>query len=165
MADSYVGDMSDDELLQESRNDDEYEELDDKISELEDELEKMGWNLDDDSVVEFNSDEYHDLLEKIEEHKNLIKQLEREKDDLITQSRDTLYDSEFDRWEYCLQDPYHCLVNEHGYYQSAKQMLDRGVVLFDTEEYVRDNKSDYSGICSYDGDYQVSEGYYMCRYN
>lgn len=165
MADSYVTDMSDDELLQDSGNDDEYEELDDKISELEDELEKMGWDLDDDSVVEFNSDEYHDLLEKIEEHKNLIKQLEREKDNLITQSRDTLYDSDFERWKDCLQDPYHCLVSENGYYESAKQMLDRGVVLFDTEEFVKDNKSDYSGLCGYDGDYQESEGYYMARYN
>lgn len=165
MADSYVGDMRDDELLKESGNDDEYEELEDRISELEDELENMGWDLDDDSVVEFNSDEYHDLLEKIEEHKQLIKSLEREKDDLISQSRDNLYDSEYSRWEDCLQDPYYCLVKEHGLYDSTRQMLDNSVVIFDTDKFVRDNEDDYYGLCGYDGEYHESEGYYMCRYN
>lgn len=165
MADSYVVDMSDDELLSESGNDDEYEELDDKILEMEDELEKMGWDLDDDSVVEFNSDEYHDLLEKIESHKEIIKSLERQKDDLISQSRDNLYDSEYSRWETCLQDPYECLVREQGFYSDAKDMISRNIVSFDTEKFVKDNIDDYRGICGYDGEYQESEGYYMCRYN
>ena len=142
VADNYVLDLSDEDVVEYAGYDDEWQELEELLEELEDQRDGIDTSIDDQ-----------------------ISDLENKKDDLINRSREIVSSSEYDTWYECLEDPYHCLVNEHGWYMGAQDLINSGNVYFDQEEFARimSNEANYGELSSYDGDYYVEGDYIAIR--
>lgn len=144
MSDNYVTDLSDEDVIIEANLEDEYTELNDKIYELENSDSEVGVSVDDEIV-----------------------DLEKSKNSLIDRAKDVVNIEKFDEWFECLSDPVYCLVSTHGYYSSVKEMIEYGVVQFDTDAYVdyMVSDSDFGELSRYDGNYYEVDGYYLIRIN
>ena len=154
-ADNYVGDLSDEECIEREGFEESYEELNEKMEELDDEYYEL----------EYDDDEKD--LEREEEIKEEKRELQKEIDSLIEKARESARDSEFDTWYDCLSDPVHCLVYTYGFYNSAQDMVNYGLLDFDLDEFVEDmmNQSSYGDLSSYDSDYQEVGDYILIRLN
>ena len=151
-ADNYVGDLSDEECIEREGFEESYEELNEKMEELDDEYYELEYDDEKD-------------LEREEEIKEEKRELQKEIDSLIEKARESARDSEYDEWYDCLSDPVHCLVYTHGYYNSAQDMMNYGLLDFDLDEFVEDmmNQSSYGDLSSYDSDYQEVGDYILIR--
>ena len=145
MADSYVDDLSDEECIEREGFEESYEELNERMEELDDEY----YDIEDDEEREG----------QIKEEK---RELQKEIDSLIEKARESARDSEYDEWYDCLSDPIDCLVRTHGFYSSANDMVNYGLLGFDLDEFVEDmmNQGSYGDLSSYDGNYEMV-GYYV----
>jgi len=150
-ADNYVYDLSDEEILELSGEDSRYEELETELSEDREKLEELK-----DEIEELtDDDEIEELEVKIEELEDKISVnveiLETIIDDAREALRDTYYEEVYD----CLEDPINCLVDERGWYSSAEDMVESGIVDVDTDAIVDDFTSNgsYGDMNSYDGEY------------
>lgn len=144
MADNYVYDLSDEETIEDAGYAEEWEELEEKIEELEDQRDGIDTSIDDQ-----------------------ISDLEAKKENLVDRAREIVRDREYDNWYDCLGDPYQCLVREHGWYMGADDLIRSGNVDFDREEFARDNSDsgDYSDLSSYDSNWYEESGYIAMRIN
>jgi predicted nuclease with TOPRIM domain len=143
MANSEVGDYSDNEVLEYADKQSEYDDLENELYEKRNELDY----LDD----EEDEDEYSELENRIDE-------IESEMENVIEEAKEEVYDRAFDRWYDCLEsDPIDCLVNTHGMYSDVHDMVDAGVL------YVREDDliSDLASGADYDvlGEYEEVEDY------
>lgn len=144
MSNNYVDELSDKEVIGNSSYDEEFEDLEERISELEDQRDGIDDSIDDQ-----------------------ISGLEKEKNNLIDRAREEVREEDYERWYECLEDPYQCLVREHGFYMGVNDLIDSGNVDFDKEKWVSDmvNDSDYSELSSYSGNYYEEDGYIAFRIN
>lgn len=143
MADMYVEDLSDEEVVENSSYYEKFEELEDKISELEDKRDGIDTSIDDQ-----------------------ISDLEKEKDDLIYLAREEVREINYDEWYLCLEDPYDCLVNTHGLYHSVNDLLDyNNSIYFNGEEFAKDmvNQTHWGELNYYDGTYEEHGDYVAMR--
>jgi hypothetical protein len=152
--DSYIYDLGDNELLSIADLEDDYETIDDEIYELEnevDDLEITIIELDD----ETEADEIDTINSEIEVLQNKIKDLENKKNDLIDEARGYVEDIERDEWRSCLRDGvYDCFVKQRGWFGSAQELLNSGLVDFDNDEFVSDmivNSDRGTDLATYDG--------------
>jgi len=144
MSDHYVSDLSDEDTIEYSSYHEEFEDLEERISELEDQRDGIDTSIDDQ-----------------------ISELEKEKDNLIYRAREEVREEDYERWYECLGDPYQCLVREHGFYMGARDLIDSGIVDFDKERWATDmaNDSYYGELSFYDGNYYEEDGYITFRTN
>jgi hypothetical protein len=144
MSDNYVSDLSDEDTIEYADLEYEWEKLEEEISELEDQRDGIDTSIDD-----------------------KISDLEKEKDNLIDRAREEVREEDYERWYECLEDPYRCLVREHGFYMGVSDLIDSGNATFNREEWARDmaNDSYYSEIAFYDGNYYEEDGYITFRTN
>jgi hypothetical protein len=147
MADSYVDDMGDDDLIDTADLEDEMGEIQEKIEDLE---------------ILLNQTEDEDEMDVIrDEHQ----ELESEKEELYDTAREAIRSVHYDDWYECLRDPYECLVNQHGLYDDADDLLNSNTIFFDDDLFVDDmmNSSDYSELAHYDGEYYEEGDYIAIR--
>jgi hypothetical protein len=144
MSDNYVSDLSDDEVLIVADLENQWEELGERLSELEDERDGIDTSIDD-----------------------KISDLEKERDYLIDRARQEVEDAYYDEWYECLDDPYQCLVRDHGLYMGINDLLVSGNVTFNREEWARHmaDISYYGELSFYDGNYYEEDGYIAFRTN
>jgi len=144
MSNNYVYELSDKEVIGNSSYDEEFEDLEERISELEDQRDGIDTSIDDQ-----------------------ISELEKEKDNLIDRAREEVREEDYERWYECLEDPYRCLVREHGFYMGVRDLLDSGNVDFNKERWVSDmvDDSNYGELSPYDGNYYEEDGYIAFRTN
>jgi len=164
--DDYIDDLSDDEIIERGRIQDEIDEIDneesenlDKISELESEVSDLESEWED---LDANDDS-----ERIEEINELVKDLESQieslesidydgkKETLIDETRETLREEYYDNVYDSLSDPIDYFINEMGIYSDVSELLKRGLVFIDEDKLARDMVSD-DGVAHYlaryDGD-------------
>jgi hypothetical protein len=164
--DNYINDLSDDEIIERGRIQDEIDEIDneesenlDKISELESEVSDLESELED---LDANDDS-----ERIEEINELVKDLESQieslesidydgkKETLIDEIRETLREEYYDNVYDSLSDPIDYFINEMGIYSDVSELLKHGPVFIDEDKLARDMVSD-DGVAHYlaryDGD-------------
>jgi hypothetical protein len=141
-ADNYIYGLSDEDTIEHAGYADEWEELEEKIEELEDQRDGIDTSIDD-----------------------KISDLEAKKEDLIDRAREVVRDREYDEWYECLDNPYQCLVRVHGLYMGVNDLINSGVVYFDREEFARDysDSGDYSDLPSYDGNWYEEGDYIAMR--
>lgn len=156
MADSYIEDLGDDDLLERSGLDDEFRDLENEIDEIDDEISDLG---DERDGIDTSIDDKISELESKKE--GLIEQQGR----LIETAKQIVRDIEYDEWYDCLGDPYYCLVKTHGFYRDAKDLTENNLVMFDVEGFVEDQirTGDIGDINHYDGTYEESSGYILMR--
>jgi len=105
-ADYYVDNMSDEELVEEGGDYDQYDEFDTLIDELND---MIGEEVDE------------DVLEGLEEQ---VSELEKKKGDLVDSSREFILQGHISDGVDCMSDPIYCLVNQKGFYNTSKELID-----------------------------------------
>lgn len=129
MANNYVEDLSDEDVIEYTGYDDDWNELEDKIGELEEERDGIDTSIDDQ-----------------------ISNLELKKDNLINAAREVVREEDYDRWYECLADPYECLVNEHGFYMNGRDLLGSTTFHFDNKKFTEYmvNQSDWGSLSHYD---------------
>jgi hypothetical protein len=151
-ADNYVADLVDEELLELSGLDTEYEEFDEKIEEEESKLEDMREVFEDMDEADDNYEEFEGMIEDLESE---IDDLRTEKEELVDTARDRVRDNHYDDFYECLEDPVECLVDDRGWYSSTSELVDAGFVTVDDDAIVDDMASngDYGELNHYDGDY------------
>ena len=144
MSDNYVYDLSDEEVLIVADLEGERDELDEQISELEDQRDGIDTSIDD-----------------------KISDLELQKEYLVDRAREEVIESYYNVWYECLSDPYQCLVREHGFYESFDDLIASNNVTFDMEQFVYDmvSESDWGVLSGYDGNYYREGNYYAIRIN
>lgn len=144
MTDNYVYDLSDEETIEYAGYENEWEGLEEKIEKLEDLRDGIDTSIDDQ-----------------------MSNLEAKKENLIDRAREIVRDREYDNWYDCLEDPYQCLVRNHGWYMGVDDLVRSGTVQFDKTEFARDNSNSggYSDLSSYDGNWYEESGYILMRIN
>ena len=144
MADNYVDDLSDEEVLIIADLEDKWESLGDEIIELEDQRDGIDTSIDDQ-----------------------ISEIESERETLIYIAREQVRESYYDEWYDCLSEPYRCLVNEHGWYMGADDLIRSGNVHFDRERFAEDmsNSGEYGELSLYDNDWHYEGDYIAIRLN
>lgn len=149
MAHHYVEDLGDEDLLDLSGLDEEWEELENEIDEL---------------IEEQDEEEDETALEMLE---TAINDLRKKQDDLIRSAKGIVYHEHYEEWYGCLEDPYECLVRGHGLYQNARDLIQYNVVMFDGDEWVEDmvNGSNWGELASWDGEYYEVSGFVLIRIN
>jgi hypothetical protein len=151
-ADNYVEDLVDEELLELSGLDTEYEEFDEKIEEEESKLEDMREVFEDMDEVDDNYEEFEGMIEDLESE---IDDLRTEKEELVDTARYRVRDNHYDDFYECLEDPVECLVNDRGWYSDASDLVEAGFVTVDDDAIVDDmtTNGDYGELNHYDGEY------------
>lgn len=144
MSDNYVYDLSDEEVLIVADLEGERDELDEQISELEDQRDGIDTSIDD-----------------------KISDLELQKEYLVDRAREEVRESYYNVWYECLSDPYQCLVGEHGFYESVDDLIASNNLMFDMGQFVDDmvSDSDWGVLSGYDGNYYREGNYYAIRIN
>lgn len=142
MSYNYIIDLSDDEVIDLSQYQDEFDELEEKISELEDRGDGIDTSIDDE-----------------------ISELEEQKENLINRAREEVGDDYYNEWYECLEDPYECFVRLHGFYSNAQELCDSGAVFFDKNTFADDMvyQTDWGELNGWDGSYEESSGYVLMR--
>ncbi len=165
MADSYLDNLSDDEVIETSGKQDEMDELIEEEEKLNDELAEL-----DEELEEFDTDEedVSDLVDKIDEINQRLREIESEKDDLIDTAKSIVYDIHYDEWYECLEDVVDCLVRQHGFYGNVDDLIRyNNAVQFDDSGWIEQqvSNSDYGELNNYDGNYEEVKGYIVIRLN
>lgn len=148
--DSYISDLSEEEILEITGIDSDVERIEGEIEKLRDELN------DDDGEDE---ERVEDLEFQIEE---LSDELERTRDD----AKDSLESDYRNDWERCLDDGVvQCLVYDKGWYRSAVDLYSSGFVYLEKDDLINSQVgyNDYEVLAPYgweeemddDGDYHV----------
>jgi len=148
--DSYISDLSEEEILEITGIDSDVERIEGEIEKLRDELN------DDDGEDE---ERVEDLEFQIEE---LSDELERIRDD----AKDSLESDYRNDWERCLDDGVvQCLVHDKGWYRSAVELYSLGFVYLEKDDLINSQVgyNDYEVLAPYgweeemddDGDYHV----------
>jgi len=102
---SYLENRDWDELVEEAGNEESMEELQKELSDLQD-------------SEEFSEVEEESIINRI--------------DELRESSKETVFESEYEEWEYCLRDGVvNCLVYDKGLYRNAYELWESGVVDFE----------------------------------
>lgn len=147
-ADYFMTEMTDEDILERSDYDEEYEELEEQIDELRNEIE----------------DEIEDE-DGVGELENKISELEEKQLNLLDRARELVFELLYEEWYECLEDPYECLVNEHGYYSSVNDLIDNGLVHFDQEEFASSYASsqNWYDLPTYGDGFDYVDGYIITR--
>lgn len=148
MAYNYIQDHGDEDIVAESSFTEEWDELLEKIGEVESEY----YNTDDEDTEK--------------ELKDTLKELNKSKNYIIDKARDEVQDNVHNEWFDCLDDsPYDCLVRNHGFYDSVNSLIDSGIVIFDNAKFALEmsDQSDYSELARYDGELHIDSGYIAVR--
>jgi len=127
-ADYYIGDMSDNEVLKEIGNDNDYEKIKDKIELATDN--RDGLNEDD--------EDYKKEYLKADRE---VKDLEQDLEDLVSESRDTLISDRYDELVKAYEDPIQYFVEEQGTY-SVSDLMSQSFINIDIEEASKDAVSE-----------------------
>ena len=140
--------MTDEDILERSADDEEYEELEEQIYELRNEIEYE----DEDGVGEL---------------RNKISELEEKQLNLLDRARELVLELLYEEWYECLEDPYECLVDTHGYYSSVNDLIDNGLVHFDQEEFASSYASseNWYDLPTYGDGFDYVDGYIITRIN
>jgi len=121
----YIGELSDEEIIDRSSFEERWNEVNVEIEVLEEELE--------------DENTYGERLSEIEKK---IELLEKEKNNLINRAREEVEEDEYQVWYDCLDDPYDCLVRQHNHYENLEELLDSGLVWFDKDKFATEMKSE-----------------------
>lgn len=135
-ADSYIGEMTDEEILEYADLEDEYQNLQDEVDELESEWSDADeeWDQADDSGDDEAADK---ATEKKEDIQSEIDKLNKEMEKFIDNARDQALSDYYDQVYNGLADPYEYFVEKQGIY-SAEDLMKASFIYIDTEEAAED---------------------------
>jgi uncharacterized protein (DUF1697 family) len=138
--DSYIDNMSDDEMLEMTGKDGRYEDINNEVETLRDEREKI--------YVE--TDEEEEMVNDIEFQ---IEELITEQSNLIDEAKEEIEGRERESWEDCLYyGVVECLVNDRGWYRNASEIITSGIAELDRDGLI-------DSLVSNDGYDNLTSGY------
>lgn len=135
-ADAYVGDMSDEEILEYNNTTDEYEEFQEKIEELESQWEEASEEYDNADLEEDEDamDAANDRKDDIESE--LVK-VKEQRDSFIDDARETAMSLYYEEVYKALDDPYEYFVEDRGIY-SREEFLKSNLIYIEVHEAAAD---------------------------
>lgn len=135
-ADNDLEDMSDDDILDRADMKEEYEEREQKESDIES-LEEEIYGLD-------KEDDADEIEEKQSELDNLNDELSKMDtlDEILAKAKEKVHDEIYEEWHDGLDDPLQFLVKELGIY-SEEDLMKANFVGFDYEAFAKDIEQDY----------------------
>lgn len=182
-ADNREGDMDDDEIIDKADIQDEIDAVDDEESETQDRISEIESEIDDLEIELAGLDEEEDatrineITEELEPLRQELKSLESidfegKREELIDEAREKvrekIYDDTYDE----LDDPIEYFIRVHGFYRDVSELIKSGPVLIDDDKAAQD-MVDQDGrghlLSGYDGDENDQEydgvTYYIYRTN
>ena len=159
LADSDVDSYTDDDVLRETNNTDEYEKIQEKIYELNDKKDGL-----EDKIDGVDGDELSEVYEEIDEIDDLISDYESDMSNLIEDSYNEFRDAQYEyHHDQLINDPIEYLTRELGLYSDLSEM--EHLFYFDEQAFLEHLSSMryYGELSNYDGDYCSHEGYICVR--
>lgn len=167
MAEQYVMDLDDSDILEYSDLQSKYDDLESEIYDLNYERDQLEYEAED-ARLDGEDEMYEELEVEISNMEDRIFNLESNMEDLIEEGKEIVKNTEFDRWYECLEDdPINCLIEIHGLYNDTQDMVDNGVIEVDEDSLINDlvSDADWSVLGEYE-ETEDDEGntYYVFEY-
>lgn len=165
MANSYVEDLSDEDLLERAGFEDEYNTLSSEREDKESELIDLNEELYNLNMEDGDKERISELENLISELENTIERFDLEIANLTDRSKEIVHDIIYDEWYDCLGDPFDCLVRQHGLYSNIDDLIRYTGISIDGDAWIRDsvNSGDWGEIGTWDGTWDEVGDYVVAR--
>ncbi len=135
-----VGDMDLEDLIERALLEDDWNELEEEESDINDEILEL--------EIEDELDEEQE--EALSDLRYRLADIESEKENLVDRAREEVEDEIRDEWEDCINNGVvYCFCEERGLYRNAQELLDSGIVYLERDDLIDSvvyNEDDYDTI-------------------